>query len=78
MKIIPDVAKKVSLEDRKDVEMILELIEGGGKDYNDKNMSALFFFWSKYIPQHKQSPKCGGCRQAVLQFWQKVKKEWFK
>jgi hypothetical protein len=78
MKILPEVAKRVSSQDKEDIEMTLKLIEGKDKAHDDKNMSVLFFFWSKYIPQHKQSIKCGGCRQAVLQFWQKVKKEWIK
>ena len=80
VQLIPSIAEKVLSTDKNDIKITLELLENSKKEdsYNDKNMHSLFFFWKKYIPHHKQSVNCAGCRQAVLQFWKKVNQEWNK
>ena len=78
MKLIGSVAEKVSVDDKEEIQNNIYLIKKitEKENYNSGLMRVLFHFWAKYMPQHQQSIKCGGCRQAVLRFWKQVNNEW--
>jgi len=80
MKLVESIISKVSKEDKEEIQNNIYLIEKitDKEHYNSGLMRVLFHFWAKYIPQHKQSMKCGGCRQAVLRFWKQINTEWNK
>lgn len=80
MKLVESIMSKVSKEDKEEIQNNIYLIEKitDKEHYNSGLMRVLFHFWAKYIPQHKQSMKCGGCRQAVLRFWKQINTEWNK
>ena len=80
MKLVESIVSKVSKEDKEEIQNNIYLIEKitDKEPYNSGLMRVLFHFWAKYIPQHKQSMKCGGCRQTVLRFWKQINTEWNK
>tara|TARA_R110000744_G_scaffold362840_2_gene470989 strand:- start:238 stop:510 length:273 start_codon:yes stop_codon:yes gene_type:complete len=77
MKLIDITAERVIEKDRVDIKKIL-LSNESLKELSNQDLRSLFSYWSKYIPQHKQSPSCQGCRNAVYNFWYKVKQHWEK
>ena len=78
MKLIDNVVDLVSDTDKEEIqENLLSIHKTIGKEKHQNGlMRVLFRYWKKYIPQHKQSIDCGGCRKVVLQFWEKVNVEW--
>ena len=80
MQLTSMVADRALEKDKEEIQTILEFIDTtkDKKEWDNSMMKHLFHYWAKYIPQHAQSIKCGGCRQAVLQFWKKVNQEWNK
>jgi hypothetical protein len=81
MKLIDTIISRLTEED---IEQITECIaqvspESGRKEVDSKPLRTLFDYWHKYIPNHKQSITCGGCRMAVVRFWTQVtQKIWQK
>jgi len=78
MQFIESVATQVKEEDKKEIQLILGFISTikDKEHYQSAKMRDLFGYWHKYMPRNKQSIDCGACRQAVLQFWQKVNEKW--
>ena len=75
---ISKISKQVSQDDKIEINSILDSISTieDKEHYQSGKLRELFFYWGKYMPQHKQHIQCGSCRQAVLQFWQKIQLEW--
>ena len=80
MKLVDSISRRVSKQDMEEIQNNIKLIKtiSDEEPYNNALMRVLFHFWAKYIPQQKQSMKCGGCRQAVFQFWDRVNNKWIK
>lgn len=79
-KLSETIALKMSVEEKETIKGALDTIEKekNTKMYNSRALNTLFNYWHKYIPNHQQSIRCGGCRNVVLRFWEQVNKEWNK
>lgn len=77
MKLIDITAERVIEKDKESIKKILSPNQSF-KEVSSQDLQSLFSYWAKYIPQHKQSPSCQGCRNAVYNFWYKVKQHWEK
>ena len=78
MKLVDSIAQRILKEDKEDIQNNIKLIKdiSDTEPHNNALMRVLFHFWAKYIPQQKQSMKCGGCRQSVFRFWDMVNNKW--
>ena len=77
MKLVDITAEQVKIEDKESIINIFNSnTEVGGLDKDD--LKTLFILWGKYIPQHKQSIRCGSCQNAVYNFWHQVNDYWLK
>ena len=77
MKLVDITAEQVKTEDKESIINIFNSNTNvGGLDKEE--LKTLFILWSKYIPQHKQSIRCGSCQNAVYNFWYQVNNYWLK
>lgn len=77
MKLVEITSERLIPQDKDTLKNIF-LNRSSQVETQNSEISLLFALWHKYIPNHKQSPRCGACRSAVWAFWYKVNETYKK